>query len=348
VNLAELTTLRLGGPAGRLVECGSEAELIDAVRDCDQRGEPVLILGGGSNVVVADEGFDGTVVRVAVRGVTVDDSGCGDDDLAACGGLLVTAAAGESWDDLVARAVEAGWIGVEALSGIPGAVGATPMQNVGAYGQEVAETIWMVRTYDRVARTIRTFANAECGFGYRTSRFKGSDRYVVLAVTYQLLLGSLGAPIRYAELARALGLSVGERAKLGEVRDAVLDLRRAKGMVLDEADRDTWSAGSFFTNPILDAAAAEALPDGAPRWPLLDGRVKTSAAWLIERAGFPRGYPGPGGRVSLSTKHTLALTNRGTAMTADLLALAREVRDGVRAAFGVELVPEPVLAGCSL
>lgn len=348
MRLADLTTLRLGGPPARLVDVRTEVELVDAVRDCDRRDEPVFVLGGGSNVVVADEGFDGTVVRVLTSGVAVDDAGCRDDDLAACGGLLVTVAAGEDWDDLVARAVAEEWVGLEALSGIPGAVGATPMQNVGAYGQEVADTIWTVRTYDRAAGTIRTFASAECGFGYRTSRFKGSDRHVIISVTYQLRQGSLGAPVRYAELARALGVETGERAKLSEVRDAVLALRRGKGMVLDEADHDSWSAGSFFTNPVLDGAAAALLPDAAPRWPLDDGRVKTSAAWLIERSGFHRGHAGPGGRVALSGKHTLALTNRGGGTTADLLALAREVRDGVHAAFGIVLEPEPVLLGCSL
>lgn len=348
MNLAELTTLRLGGPPDRLIDADSESALIDAVAQCDDRGEPVLLLGGGSNVVMADKGFPGTVVRVRTRGVTVDASGCDPDDLAACGGLLVSVAAGETWDELVMRAVGEGWIGIEALSGIPGLVGATPMQNVGAYGQEVAETIWSVRTYDREARRIRTLANAECDFAYRTSRFKGSGRYVVLSVTYQLLQGTLGAPIRYAELAGRLGLAVGERAKLGDVRAAVLELRRAKGMVLDPADHDTWSAGSFFTNPVLDAEHAAGLPDAAPRWPLADGRVKTSAAWLIEHAGFGRGYPGPGGRVSLSHKHPLALTNRGGGTAADLIALAREVRSGVAARFGVELVNEPVLVGCSM
>jgi UDP-N-acetylmuramate dehydrogenase len=348
MNLSELTTLRLGGPPDRLIDAESEAALIDAVDDCDKRGEPVLLLGGGSNIVVADEGFPGTVIRVRLRGVTVDAKGCDPDDLAACGGLLVSVAAGENWDDLVMRAVGEGWIGVEALSGIPGSVGATPMQNVGAYGQEVAQTIWSVRTYDREARTIRTFANAESGFAYRSSRFKGSDRYVVLNVTYQLLQGTLSAPVLYAELARLLGVGIGERAKLGDVRAAVLELRRAKGMVLDPADHDTWSAGSFFTNPVLDADRSAVLPDLAPRWPMADGRVKTSAAWLIEHAGFGRGYPGPGARVSLSHKHTLALTNRGEATTADLITLAREVRDGVARTFGVELVNEPVLVGCSL
>jgi UDP-N-acetylmuramate dehydrogenase len=348
VRLADLTTLRVGGPAARFVNATTVDELIVRVRDCDDRGEPVLVLCGGSNVVVADEGFAGTVVRVGLRGVDVDAAGCAPDDLAACGGVVVTVAAGETWDDLVELAVTEGWTGIEALAGIPGAVGATPMQNVGAYGQEVAETIWTVRTYDRVTGTVRTFANADCDFGYRTSRFRGEDRFVVLAVSYQLRQGDLSDPVRYAEVAGALGVGVGERAPARDVRDAVLAVRRSKGMVLDESDHDTWSAGSFFTNPIVDASRAADLPSQAPRWPLHDGKVKTSAAWLIERAGFSRGYPGPGGRVALSGKHTLALTNRGAATTADVLALAREVRDGVRAVFGVELVPEPILVGCSL
>jgi UDP-N-acetylmuramate dehydrogenase len=348
VRLADLTTLRLGGAAARLVEAPTSTALVESVRECDERGEAVLVLCGGSNVVVADEGFEGTVVLVTSRGVEVDNAGCDPDDLAACGGVVVTAAAGETWDDLVAHAVDEGWTGVEALSGIPGAVGATPMQNVGAYGQEVAETIWSVRTYDRVDKVVRTFANAECGFGYRTSRFRGNARYVVLEVCYQFAQGALAAPVRYAELARTLGIGTGERAPAAEVRAAVIALRRRKGMVLDETDHDTWSAGSFFTNPVLDAAAAAALPARAPRWPAPGSRVKTSAAWLIEQAGFSRGYEGPGGRVALSGKHTLALTNRGGASTSDLLDLAREVRDGVRTAFDVELVPEPVLVGCSL
>ncbi|RIQ26896.1 UDP-N-acetylmuramate dehydrogenase [Jiangella rhizosphaerae] len=347
--LAGLTTLRLGGPAKRVVEATTEDELIGLVRDCDDRGEPVLVVGGGSNLVVGDSGFDGTVVRVATRGIDVDASAsCDSDALAACGGVLLTAAAGEPWDDLVAYTVENEWPGLEALSGIPGLVGATPMQNVGAYGQEVAQTVWTVRTYDRHDRRVRTFANADCRFAYRDSRFKGSDRYVVLTVSYQLREGNLGRPVAYAELARRLGIAVGERAPLTEVRAAVLALRTGKGMVLDADDHDTWSAGSFFTNPILTEAQAAALPADAPRWPAGDGLVKSSAAWLIEHAGFGRGYTGGRGDVSLSTKHTLALTNRGEASTADLLGLAREVRDGVRAAFGVELTPEPTLVGCAL
>ncbi len=349
VSLAGLTTLRLGGPAKRVVEATTEDDLIGLVRDCDERGEPVLLVGGGSNLVVGDAGFDGTVVLVATRGIDVDASAsCDSDALAACGGVLLTAAAGEPWDDLVAYTVANEWPGLEALSGIPGLVGATPMQNVGAYGQEVAQTLWTVRTYDRQDRRVRTFANADCRFAYRDSRFKGSERYVVLTVSYQLREGNLGRPVGYAELARRLGIAVGERAPLADVRAAVLALRAGKGMVLDAADHDTWSAGSFFTNPVLDEAQAAALPAAAPRFPAGDGLVKSSAAWLIEHAGFGRGYTGGRADVSLSTKHTLALTNRGEASTADLLALAREVRDGVRAAFGIELAPEPTLVGCEL
>ncbi|WP_343906988.1 UDP-N-acetylmuramate dehydrogenase [Nocardioides aquiterrae] len=338
-RLADHTTLRLGGPAAHWVRATTEEELVAAVSAADAAGEPVLVLGGGSNLVVADAGFDGTVVEVVTRGVSPDV-----EDGVSCGGVLVTVAAGEGWDDLVALAVEKEWAGVEALSGIPGSVGATPIQNVGAYGQEVSQTIASVRVWDRTLRGVRTFANADCGFGYRTSRFKADPgRHVVLSVTFQLRQGSLGGPVAYAELARALGVAVGERAPLAEVRRAVLALRGGKGMVLDPADHDTWSAGSFFTNPVV---AADAVPDGAPAWPQPDGTVKTSAAWLIEHAGFARGHGTD--RVAVSGKHTLALTNRGGATTADLLALAREVRDGVEARFGIRLVNEPVLVGCAL
>jgi UDP-N-acetylmuramate dehydrogenase len=288
------------------------------------------------------------VVEVATRGVEADTDADGG---AVCGGVVVRVAAGESWDELVATAVDRGWVGVEALSGIPGSVGATPIQNVGAYGQEVSQTIASVRVWDRTLRGVRTFAAADCGFGYRHSRFKADPgRHVVLTVDFQLRTGSLGAPVTYAELARTLGVDLHGRAPLAAVRDAVLGLRAGKGMVLDEADHDTWSAGSFFTNPFLTAEQAAALPDDAPRWEQPDGRTKSSAAWLIERAGFGKGHGLDlrGGRASLSTKHTLALTNRGGASTDDLLALAREVRDGVEAAYGVRLVNEPVLVGCEL
>ena len=337
--LADLTTLRLGGPAHALVRATTADELVTAVRAADAAGEPVLLVAGGSNLVVADAGFAGTVVHVASRGIAVEQD--------TCGGAMVRVAAGERWDDLVALAAERGWVGIEALSGIPGSVGATPIQNVGAYGQEVAETIASVRCWDRVDDAVRTFAAADCGFGYRTSRFKRDpERHVVLEVTFQLRLGDLGAPVEYAELARSLGVEPGSRAPTRRVREAVLGLRRGKGMVLDAADHDTWSAGSFFTNPVLPAAEAARLPEDAPRWEQPDGSSKTSAAWLIERAGFGKGHGND--RVSLSTKHTLALTNRGGATTEDLLALAAEVQAGVLAKFGVWLENEPVLVGCEL
>jgi UDP-N-acetylmuramate dehydrogenase len=337
--LARHTTLRLGGPAAHYVEATTEAELVEAVRAADEAGEPVLVLAGGSNLVVADEGFPGTVVKIATRGVDVDQ-----DD---CSGATVRVAAGEVWDTLVARAVGEGWVGIEALSGIPGSVGATPIQNVGAYGQEVSQTIASVRCWDRQEAAVLTVAAADCGFGYRTSRFKREPgRFVVLSVTFQLRLGDLGAPVRYAELARTLGVEPGERVPLERVREAVLGLRGGKGMVLDAEDHDTWSAGSFFTNPVLAPEQAARLPATAPRWEQPDGSVKTSAAWLIDNAGFGKGYGNE--RVSLSTKHTLALTNRGGAATDDLLALAREIRSGVEARFGVRLENEPVLVGCSL
>jgi UDP-N-acetylmuramate dehydrogenase len=337
--LSALTTLRLGGPACELVEARDEQALVEAVATADAEGRPVLVVAGGSNVVVADEGLPGRVVLVRTSGVHVES------DL--CGGAMVRVAAGEDWDRLVARAVTAGWVGVEALAGIPGSVGATPVQNVGAYGQEVAQTIATVRVWDRVEHRRHTFAAADCGFGYRSSRFKADPtRFLVLEVTFQLRLGDLSVPVTYAELARRLGAGIGERRPLAQVREAVLGLRRGKGMVLDDDDHDTWSAGSFFTNPLLTADEADRLPAEAPRWVHGDGRVKVSAAWLIERAGFAKGYgTGP---ARISTKHTLALTNAGGARTADLLALAREVRDGVRDRFGVQLVTEPVLVGCAL
>ncbi|MFS2294662.1 MAG: UDP-N-acetylmuramate dehydrogenase [Actinomadura sp.] len=348
VNLAGYTTLRLGGPARRFIEATTEAELVGAVRKADEEGEPVLVLGGGSNLVVSDDGFPGTVVHVGTRGterVAAENST-----------VLIRAQAGEDWDPFVARCVADGLSGVECLSGIPGRVGATPIQNVGAYGQEVSETIVEVRAYDRETRAVVALGPGDCRFTYRNSVFKGSDRYVVLDVTYALHEVEESQPIAYAELAKKLGVRTGDRVPLKEARDAVLDLRRGKGMVLDPADPDTRSAGSFFTNPVLDPGqlaelerrVAERLgPDVTfPRYPEADGRVKTSAAWLIDRAGFGKGHTV--GAARISTKHTLALTNPGGAKTADLMALAREVRRGVRDAFGVELVNEPVLVGVTL
>jgi UDP-N-acetylmuramate dehydrogenase len=338
--LADHTTLRLGGPARAWVRATTEQDLVDAVRRCDEAGEPVLVLAGGSNVVVADEGFDGTVVEVATTGVTADHEG----QDPTCGGVLVAVAAGEPWDPFVATAVERGWVGLEALSGVPGSVGATPIQNVGAYGQEVSQTLASVRVWDRTLRGVRTFAAADCGFGYRTSRFKADpSRHVVLSATFQFRQGERGEPVTYPELARTVGVEPGARAPMADVRRAVLGLRRAKGMVLDREDHDTWSAGSFFTNPLVPAGD---VPPGAPAWPQPDGSVKTSAAWLIEQAGFGKGYGDAAAR--LSTKHALALTNRGGATTAELLSLAREIAGGVERRFGLRLVPEPVLVGCEL
>jgi UDP-N-acetylmuramate dehydrogenase len=346
-HLSELTTLRLGGPATRLATAGDEAEIADAVRRADRDGEPLLLLAGGSNVVVADEGFAGTVLRIASRGVDRrDDAG---------GRVLLEVAAGEPWDPFVASCVEHGLAGIECLSGIPGSVGATPIQNVGAYGQEVAGTISSVRVLDRAGGAVVELGPEECAFTYRSSAFKrGPGRWVVLAVTFALERSALSAPIRYAELARRLGVQVGDRAPLGAVREAVLELRRGKGMVIDPADPDSVSAGSFFTNPVMDEAAfadlearvTERLGDAVrpPAFPDDGGHVKTSAAWLIERAGFTRGHGDPDG-IAISAKHTLALTNRGGGSTAELVALAREIAGGVREAFGVELVPEPVFVG---
>lgn len=349
VPLASMTTLRLGGPARRLIAPDREQDLIASIQQIDAAGGRLLVLGGGSNLVIGDDGFDGTVVRMATRGL----------DLAADpGGELVhvTAAAGEPWDELVARCVSEGLSGMECLAGIPGLVGAVPMQNVGAYGQDVSETIVRVRTWDRVAKRIADFDRAACGFSYRNSVFRGREDHVILGVTFALARSTSGAPVRYAELARALGVSEGERAPLARVRDTVVRLRRGKGMVVDAADPDTASAGSFFTNPILDRAELAALQDrvarllspgqSMPAFPEPDGRTKVSAAWLIERAGFTKGYAA--GPVAISSKHALALTNRGGATTRDLLALARTIRQGVHARFGVLLENEPVMVGVSL
>lgn len=343
IPLAELTTLRLGGPARRLLEPAGEEELIAAVREADAAGEPLLLLAGGSNLVIADAGFDGTVIRIATRGISTERRD---------GRLRLTAAAGEPWDRLVARCVADGLAGIECLAGIPGSAGATPVQNVGAYGAEVATVIASVRAWDRRNGELVELPPERCGFGYRSSVFKREDeRFLILAVSYELAEAKLGEPVAYAQLADRLGIAVGARVPPAEARAAVLELRREKGMVIDPADPDSVSAGSFFTNPILDRERARALADRvrerlgpqaqAPAWPQPDGRVKSSAAWLIERAGFDRGYGS--GRAGISTKHTLALVNRGGATTTELLALATEIRDGVRAAFEIELTPEPKL-----
>ncbi|MEV4210666.1 UDP-N-acetylmuramate dehydrogenase [Micromonospora sp. NPDC049662] len=341
--LAGYTTLRMGGPAGRIVAATSADEIIRAVQATD---EPILVLAGGSNVVIGDDGFPGTVVLVRSGGLRVlaEDAES----------VTVRVETGEPWDDLVAATVRNGWAGLECLSGIPGSTGATPIQNVGAYGQEVAETITAVEVYDRLDGTRQLVPAAECGFAYRGSIFKYQDRWIVLSVDFRLARSPLSGPVRYAELARALGVEVGDQVPLAEARAAVLRLRAGKGMVLDATDPDTRSVGSFFTNPVLDRATYEQLLERSaevgdpPSWPGADGLVKVSAAWLIDKAGFTKGHPGPGG-VAISSKHTLALTNRsGTASTGDLLMLANTIRDEVHARFGVTLHPEPVLINCTL
>ncbi|MFC5721885.1 UDP-N-acetylmuramate dehydrogenase [Streptomyces gamaensis] len=343
--LAPLTTFRLGGPATRLVTATTDDEVVAAVREADAAGTPLLVIGGGSNLVISDRGFEGTALHIATRGFALD-------------GTRLELAAGENWSDAVARVVEAGLAGIECLAGIPGSAGATPIQNVGAYGQDVSATITEVVAYDRRTGGTVVIPNEDCAFSYRHSRFKQDpDRYVVLRVRFELEdAGGMSGPLRYAETARALGVRAGERVPVAAARETVLKLRSGKGMVLDPEDHDTWSAGSFFTNPVLTEAehaaflarVAERLgADVAPPgYPAGDGLVKTSAAWLIDKAGFTKGYgTGP---ARISTKHTLALTNRGAATTEDLLTLAREVREGVREAFGVTLVNEPVTVGVHL
>ena len=337
VPLADLTTMRVGGLARDLVEVHTAEELIEAVSSADTEGIPLFVLAGGSNVVIADEGFAGRVVLVRSRGV--------EPDVTECYGAWVTVAAGETWTDFVELAVQEEWVGVEALAGIPGSVGATPVQNVGAYGQEVASTIARVEAYDRQTRRREVIPVADCGFSYRTSRFKGSDRYLILSVAFQFKRGDLSEAITYPELARTLGVEIGARVPMTRLRDAVLELRASKGMVLSEADRDTWSAGSFFLNPIVSTDFA--LPVDAPTWATGDG-VKVSAAWLIERAGFGRGFSLAGSRAAVSGKHTLAITNRGGATTREVLDLARAIKTDVHAAFGITLQSEPTLVGCEI
>jgi UDP-N-acetylmuramate dehydrogenase len=336
VPLAPRTTLGLGGPGRRWIRATSESELRDALAVAEP-DEPVLVLGGGSNLVVRDGGFAGLVVEIAIDGIRFDEA----DDA-----VRVTAGAGVAWDELVARTVERGLVGLECLSGIPGRVGATPIQNVGAYGQEVAETITHVRVFDRQRGECREIANASCGFGYRTSRFRGDPRFVITRVQYLLPRGPASAPIHYAELARALGVTEGDRAMLADVRRTVIALRRGKGMVVDPSDPESRSAGSFFTNPVVDADHAHALVAAHPGMPTFvapGGRRKLAAAWLIEQAGFARGTTRGG--VGISRKHALALVHRGGGTTRELLALADEIRAAVRARFGVALELEPIVVG---
>lgn len=374
MRFADLTTLHVGGPIAELVEARSETELIEAVRTADEAGRSLLVLGGGSNILASDEPFEGTVValrdpaepsRIDASCELTPAAPAGEAlqiPEASCGGALVEHFAGVLWDRAVAQAVQLEMVGIEALSGIPGTVGATPIQNVGAYGQDVSQTISRVRTWDRHRGEVRTFYAADCAFAYRDSIFKrtpytgakpsATGRYVVLSVTFQHRQGSMSAPIRYAELARRLGVEVGARVEMADLRREVLAIRAAKGMVLIDGDHDTWSAGSFFTNPILTIEQAQALPAEAPRFDAgtdAAGRalVKTSAAWLISHAGFERGFA-VGPRASLSTRHSLALTNRGGATSTDIQQLARAVQDGVRERYGITLHPEPVRLGVDL
>jgi UDP-N-acetylmuramate dehydrogenase len=341
VPLAPLSTIGVGGAARWYIEAGDETTILEAVDWAERRGLPLRILGGGSNLIVSDAGVDGLVVRVAIRGVAVREID---------GAMDLTAAAGEPWDDVVRLAVDRGWAGLECLSGIPGLVGATPIQNVGAYGQEVSDTIAAVRVLDRRTRTVTSLTPEGCGFGYRDSAFKSRtpDRHVILGVTYRLRPG--GAPsIRYAELERHLaGREIG-RPTLGDVRETVLTVRRAKSMVLETGDPNRRSCGSFFVNPVVTASEAERIATVAgdpamPRWPEPGGeRVKLAAAWLVERAGFARGLAD--GAAGISTRHTLAIVAREGARAADVVRVARRVRDGVLARFGVRLSPEPVFWG---
>ncbi|HEY4013107.1 MAG TPA: UDP-N-acetylmuramate dehydrogenase [Polyangiaceae bacterium] len=339
VPLAPLTTLRLGGRAARLAEVGTEEDVVAAVHDADARSEKVFVLGAGSNVVVGDGGFPGLTVRMAMRGVAVRRDG---------DRVTVDVAAGEEWDALVGRAVGEGWAGIESISGVPGLVGATPIQNVGAYGQEVCETIVSVRAYDRPAAAFVDIDGAACGFAYRASIFKRSDRWIVTSVKFAFPLRRDGI-VRYAELARALGVAEGARAPSDRVREAVIALRRSKGMVSDGADPESVSVGSFFVNPVVDAAVERMVAERAgatpPAFDAPGGKRKIAAGWLVEHAGFTKGWGQ--GSVGVSRKHALALVHRGGGTTGELLALARTIRDGVRARFGVVLEPEPVFVGCS-
>ena len=332
--LADHTTIHLGGRATNFVWADDAAALVEAVSQADADGTPVLVLGGGSNLVVADAGFDGLVVRVAHRGVAFEQSG---------EQVVMHVDAGEIWDDVVTSSLARGLAGLECLSGIPGLAGATPLQNVGAYGAEISHLVTGVRVFDRVDRRRISLSVSDCRFGYRTSALKGASRYLVLGVDLALTPSEMSQPVRYQQLADALGVELGGRASAVDVRAAVLGLRAAKGMLIDPTDPDSVSVGSFFTNPMLRDAD---VPAGAPRWPTSDGLVKTSAAWLIEQAGFARGYGQ--GQVGVSSKHTLALVNRGGATTAELVAFAAHIREGVRARFGVTLDVEPALVGVAL
>jgi len=373
--LAQLTTLRVGGPAERYVEASTVNELVGAVLDAEAHGEPWFVLGGGSNVLIGDDGVEGVVVRVATSGIErlPDVSGSPRP-------VRLRVQAGESWDALVEHTVHNGWGGMEALSGIPGSTGAAPIQNIGAYGQELGESLVSLEVLDVDSGEQRTVPAPELGLGYRTSAIKQGWRAIVLSVDFALerMDDAVSRPIAYAQLADSLGIAVGERAPLAGVRAAVLALRASKGMVLDADDPYSVSAGSFFTNPIVSESFARGLPAEAPRWPQeadepalavslaasltvplghepavppepVDGTVKLSAAWLIEHAGITRGFALPGSGASVSQKHTLALTNAsGHASAADIAELTRYIQIRVMSQFGVTLHPEPVFVGIAL
>jgi UDP-N-acetylmuramate dehydrogenase len=336
-DLSDYTSLRVGGPAKNFIEVSSEKEIIAAIENAGD--SPILIMGGGTNILVSDEGFAGTVIRISNNKI--------EEEVDACSGATLTIGAGENWDDFVKTTIARGFAGLETLSGIPGTVGAAPIQNIGAYGHEVSEFITRVRTYDRQSKSLKTFTNQECEFSYRNSHFKTHPgRYVVLDVAFQLRIGEMTTPITYSELANALGIEVGAKAAVHTCREKVLELRSRKGMLLSESDHDSWSAGSFFTNPIISADVATKLPADAPRWPQTDGRVKTSAAWLIEHSGIIKGQSIGGARIS--TKHVLALTNSGDAKASEIAALAKLAQEKVLATFNISLEPEVNLVGLNL
>jgi UDP-N-acetylmuramate dehydrogenase len=335
-DLSSFTTLGVGGPATNILHVKSEAELIAAVKSSDDSKTPLLILGGGSNVLISDSGFAGTVVRIETTGNSFE--------IDACSGGTLTVSAGNDWDEFVAFTINKGLANLESLSGIPGTIGGAPIQNIGAYGHEVSEVIARVRTFDRTTQEIKTFMASDCNFSYRSSIFKESaGRYVILDVTFQLRKGEQSLPIGYLELANELGVEIGARVEISKVREAVLKLRGAKGMLVGQGIN---SAGSFFMNPILKKEIADKLPSDAPKWPMPDGRVKTSAAWLMEHAGVSKGDRLAGAQIS--PKHVLALSNSGDATATDLIDLARSAQEKVKARFGIELQSEVQLVGISL
>jgi UDP-N-acetylmuramate dehydrogenase len=337
-QLSSFTTLRVGGPARKIVHAHSEAELIEFVKAADSAKEPILILGGGSNLLISDAGFAGTVIRVESKGNALDYD--------ACSGGMIEVSAGEDWDKFVEISIEKGFADLESLSGIPGTVGGAPIQNIGAYGHEVSETIARVKTYDRSRGEVKTFTNTECKFSYRNSIFKEQPgKYVILTVTFQLRKGAQSLPIAYSELAKQLSVNIGDRVEVTKVREAVLELRASKGMLIN-LENEINSAGSFFVNPILSKSAADKLPADAPRWPQNDGKVKTSAAWLMEHSGVVKGEKLAGAQIS--NKHVLALTNSGDATAEDIIELAKRARKKVYEKFGIKLEAEVQLVGVNL